>query len=502
MNLIMNSYVLGVDIGTGSVKTAAVNLSGKCIYSSQVYYPTLIPHEGYSEQDPRMIFDAFIKIIRESIMKVETAPIAISLSSAMHSVMAVDKECDPLSNLIIWPDCRSAAIAEQIKNSPDGPLLYQATGTPIHSMSPLCKIIWLRKNLPKLFQKAFKFISIKEYIWYQLFHEFKIDHSLASATGLFNIKTFTWHAPALTLAGITKNHLSETVHTNYISTTIQKEKASLLNIPVQTPFCIGASDGCLANLGTHSLQQNKAVISIGTSAAVRFTRTKPFRNLSIMNFCYVLDEEYYVCGSPITNGGNILEWLLGNFLSNETITEIHYTDFFDAIENVPPGCNGLIFLPYLHGERAPVWDEKSCGVFFGIKPGHNQSFFLRAALEGICFALKNILTLMEDSSEAVDQINVSGGFVKSTIWMQIFSDISEKKICIQNTEDASAIGAAYLALKAMNIITNYSAVKEESKNYIYPRKQFEEVYEKNYSVFKTLYPALQDSMHLLHNLNH
>ena len=496
----MDSYVFGVDIGTGSVKIAAVNSSGKCIYSSQIYYSNINSHKSYSEQDARIIFDAFIKIINESLINLKTVPAAISLSSAMHSIMAVDKKGNPLSNLIIWSDNRSAAIADQIKNSKDGPSLYYTTGTPIHSMSPLSKIIWLRRNLPELFQKTFKFISIKEYIWYQLFNEYKIDHSLASATGLFNIETLSWHKPALTLAGIKANQLSQPVKTNYI-THLQKQTSSLLNIPANIPFCIGASDGCLANLGTHCLQQNKAVMTIGTSAAIRFTTTKPLRNISIMNFCYILDEEYFVCGAPINNGGNILQWLLKDFLLNKTINESCYIDFFNVIEKVPSGSNGLIFLPYLYGERAPVWDEKSCGVFFGIKPGHSQPFFLRAALEGVCFALKNILTLVEDSSQPVDQINVSGGFVKSALWMQILSNITGKMICIQNTEDASAIGAAHLALKTMNIISNFSDIEEESKKYIYPQKEFEEVYRKYYKVFTTLYPALQDAMHLLYDHN-
>jgi gluconokinase len=492
----MQSYILGTDIGTGSTKTVAADFSGKVLCSSQNYHSTLSPEPGYSEQDPVSIFNAFIESIHEAVLKVGNPPAAISLSSAMHGLIAVDESGHPLSNLILWSDSRSSSIADEIKNSPQGKSIYEATGTPIHSMSPLCKIIWLQKNKPELFQKTYKFISIKEYIWHRLFGEFKIDHSLASATGLFHIEELAWNSESLSLAAITKEHLSQPVSTSYIKAGLPEQIAALLHVPASTPFCIGASDGCLANLGTNAMEPGVAAITIGTSGAVRVARKKPSRDFSAMSFNYILDEQTFICGGPTNNGGSVVEWLLRNFLSHQTVQEKEYTELFTRIEQIPAGCEGLIFLPYLNGERAPLWDEEACGVFFGVKSHHHQAHFLRAALEAICFSLKDILSSVEDSSNPIYQINASGGFVHSQVWMQLLADISGKQVSVQQTKDASAIGAAYLALKALNIIVDYSTLQKGTK-ILHPHEEVTEVYKKTYAVFKTLYPGLKASMHLL-----
>jgi gluconokinase len=492
----MQPYLLGTDIGTGSIKTVAVDFSGKALCSSQRFYSTQNSHPGYSEQNVREILQAFIQSIQDVVLKMKSDPSCISLSSVMHSVMAVDENGEALTDLIIWSDTRSGAIAYEIKVSPQGKSIYEATGTPIHSMSPLCKIIWLKENMPDVFAKTHKFISIKEYIWYQLFQRFEIDHSIASATGLFDIIKLDWHNESLSLAGITKDRLSKPVATSYIRKDVKKEIAAALHIPASTSFCISASDGCLANLGTSSLQSHIAAITIGTSGAVRVTRKEPLIDYAAMSFNYLLDEHTFICGGPINNGGSVVQWLLKNFLSHTAPVEDDYKELFNAIEKIPGGCEGLIFLPYLLGERAPVWDEQSCGVYFGIKSYHSQSHFLRAAVEGICFALRDILATLEKDADSIHQINASGGFVQSPVWVQMLADITGKNIVLQQTEDASAIGAAWLALKALNRITDYDTLQSQTDNIIQPQKELQEAYQKNYTVFKALYPNLKTTMHL------
>lgn len=490
-------YLLGTDIGTGSVKTVAVDFSGKILGSSQYYYPTQSPQPGYSEQEPNEVHAAFNQSIKEIVSKMEGPPAVVSLSSAMHGLMAVKDNGDPLTKLMLWSDSRSRAIADRIKNSPQGKSIYEATGTPVHSMSPLCKIIWLKEQMPDVFEKAHKFISIKEYIWYQLFGEFEIDHSLASATGLFNLSDLRWNEESLALAGITKERLSQPVPTNYIRSGIAESTASSLLVPASAGFCIGASDGCLANLGTNSLQPGTAAVTIGTSGAVRVARTAPLKDYTSMCFNYLLDENTFISGGPVNNGGSTVQWLLKHFLLQPEVKEENYDSLFERMEKVPAGCEGLVFLPYINGERAPVWDEESCGVFFGIRPHHHQDHFLRAALEGICLALKDVLSLVERPDRPVDQIHASGGFIHAPAWVQLLADITGKKVCIQQTEDASAIGAAWLALKALNAIPDYASLPQKAGSIVQPRKQTASVYEKNYAVFKTLYPALKASMHLI-----
>ncbi len=211
----MEQYVIGVDIGTGSAKAVAVNKNGKPVAASQTFYKTINPQPGYSEQDPEIIWNAFLECIKEITAKTNQVPLAVSLSSAMHSLLVVNNKNIAITPLITWEDTRSEKIAEDLRNSPEAKSIYTSTGTPIHSMTPLCKIKWMKENEKEIFGQAYKFISIKEFIWYRLFNEYEIDYSLASATGLFNIENFKWNKPSLEFCGINESHLSEPV-TNYI----------------------------------------------------------------------------------------------------------------------------------------------------------------------------------------------------------------------------------------------------------------------------------------------
>ena len=165
-------YVIGIDIGTGSAKAVAVNKEGTTIADSQYYYSTETPHTGYSEQDPKIILKAFEDSIKEIITTLQYPPVCICFSCAMHSLLVINKSNEPITPLITWADTRSEKIADRIRGSREAENIYRTTGTPIHSMSPLCKIIWLKENEPEIFKEAFKFISIKEFIWYQLFNEY------------------------------------------------------------------------------------------------------------------------------------------------------------------------------------------------------------------------------------------------------------------------------------------------------------------------------------------
>ena len=495
-------YFIGIDIGTSSAKAVAITCEGAIVAVSQFYYPTKSTVAGYAEQDPEVIWIAFKNCLQKIISTLQYPPVSVSLSSAMHSLVVVDSSNKPITALIIWADTRSEEIAEQIRRSPVAEAIYKASGIPIHSMLPLCKIIWLKENEPFIFEEAFKFISIKEFIWYQLFSVYETDHSIASATGLFDIQTFEWSSTALEICSVNTDQLSKLVLTNFIRKNVNSAVAEYLNIPASTAFCIGASDGCLANIGSYATEPGIAALTIGTSGAVRIASPRPIFNFGAMTFNYVLDEKTFICGGPVNNGGNVVTWLFQAFLNNLHPDKTDYSDLFETIETVAAGSKGLVFLPYLTGERAPVWDEKSSGIFFGIKSYHTNAFFLRAALEGICYSLNAILEVVESSAETILQLNASGGFIHSKTWLKILSDITGKKICVIETEDASAIGAALLNLKAVGIIKNYSSLKPSNPIVIEPDLNNHTVYEKYYSIFKNLYEPLKELMHQDYDIHH
>ena len=190
--------------------------------ASQIFYKTINPEPGYSEQDPEIIWNAFVECIKEITANTNQVPLAVSLSSAMHSLLVVNNKNIAITPLITWEDTRSEKIAEDLRNSPEAKSIYTSTGTPIHSMTPLCKIKWVKENAKEIFKQAFKFISIKEFIWYRLFNIYEIDYSLASATGLFNIENFKWNKPSLEFCGIDESHLSEPVPTRFYQKKYQR----------------------------------------------------------------------------------------------------------------------------------------------------------------------------------------------------------------------------------------------------------------------------------------
>jgi gluconokinase len=496
----MQAYLLGIDIGTGSTKAVAVDLEGKSVGSSQHYYPVDSPQAGYSEQDPEIIFKAFVNCVTDVVKAIGNSPIAISLSSAMHSVIPVDKNGNALAPMITWADSRSEDIAERIRNSDQGPDIYKTSGTPIHAMTPLCKIIWIKENQPELFAASYKFISIKEYIWHRLFNVFEVDYAIASATGLFDIIKLNWNTVACDLAGITRDQLSESVNTTYKRTDLSTSIAEMLTIDTNTQFVIGASDGCCANLGSYVTEAGVASLTIGTSGAVRITSKQPVYNYQSMIFNYLLNENTFVCGGAINNGGIVLDWLFKTFSAKSSLTHADYELLFEDIANIPAGSEGLIFLPYLYGERAPIWDTKSCGVFFNIKPQHTQSHFLRAGLEGICFALNNVIESVEKSSP-IERLHISGGFISSPVWVQILADITQKSLITIQQDDASALGAIFLADEALGLNKLGKRPKMDNEVMVSPNKSNKQIYTDRFSIFKKLYQDLKETMHWMHENN-
>lgn len=497
----METYFLGIDIGTGSTKAVSIDIHGKAIHTEQVSYPTLSPKPGISEQAPELIWQAFIKCLARTTKYFGSVPFGVALSSAMHSLIMVDKEGHPLTNMITWADNRSAAVAERIRNSAMGESLYKQSGTPIHAMSPLCKIIWMHEHEPAVFKNTFKFISIKEFIWFKLFGVFETDYSMASATGLFDIENLRWNAKALELCQITEAQLSHPVDTAHQRNGIPDVLCDQTGLEASTRFLIGASDGCMASLGSFAIKPGVAALTIGTSGAIRVAGSKPTFNFSAMTFNYWLNEQVFISGGPINNGGAVLKWYAQNFLKRNLTSTDDYHILFSDLENTTPGADGLIFLPYLFGERAPLWNSEACGTFFGITSQHTQAHFTRAVVEGISMALYNIGVSLEESGLSCHQVNVSGGFTHSDEWVQVLADIFGKPIVLTGTEDASATGAAFMSMKANGFIKDYGSIEPRPIKKFTPRNEWHTVYQhKTFPMFRNLTQSLTLDMKIASEL--
>ena len=496
-------YIIGIDIGTSNTKAVAFGMAGEIFANASVSYGAIQSAPGYHEQDPDIFFKAVMSTLEEVVQKNKGNVLTgISFSSAMHGLMAVDKKGKPITNIITWADLRSKEQAQKLKASPAGARIYQYTGTPIHPMSPLCKLMWMKENDPVTFASAFKFISIKEYIFFKLFGDYFIDHSIASATGLFDIYSLKWYDEALQVAGIHAGQLSVPVSTTFTLNNLQKKYVDILEIPPGTPFVIGASDGCLANLGTNAVEPGDTSITIGTSGAVRMISEHPHYDSKQRIFNYLLTEKKYVSGGPINNGIVLLKWYAENFLDRVFNSTEGFNWYMEEACSVPAGCNGLIFLPYVMGERAPVWDADAKGVFFGIHSKHKQAHFMRSIVEGISFALLQVTKSLEETVGEVTNIYASGGFIHSKDWLQMLADIFGKNIHVTNASDASALGAAILGWNALGVLNTLSDAKSfiTVQDTYFPDHHQHRMYMDNYSVYASLYFKLKEEFLKLETL--
>jgi len=433
--------IIGLDIGTTNVKAVAFSDQGQVLTAAERANHTFVPQPGWSEQEPEAVFKNVLSVLQEVISQTtERVLHGIVFSSAMHGLVAVDALGQPLTNFMLWSDVRADAIACQLRQ-PDGEgtEIYRRTGVPIHAMSPLTKMIWLRQNRPELFHAAHKFLGIKEFVLSKLCGKYVSDLSCASATGLLNIWKNDWDGETLDLAGIAREQLPELLLPSQ-------------SIPCAWPggngtLFIGASDGALANLGSGATGPGQVSVTIGTSAAIRTMTPTPMVDDQMRTFCYRLDESRCIVGGASNNGTNVLEWLRTAVFRSRQTPEMFVSQAFE----IAPGSDGLLCLPYLLGERAPVWNAQARGAFQGLTAAHGQAHFVRAAMEGVLFNLKLVAEAIEER-EPIRLLYASGGFSRSAGWVQMLANIFQKPVQVDESGmDASVLGAIHLGRAALGL---------------------------------------------------
>lgn len=461
-------YVIAVDIGTTSTKTLVIHRDGTILGSHSIEYPLYTPRPDTAEQDPQQIFTAVLQAIGEVVAKAGIAAsevLCVSFSSAMHSLIAIDRHLNPLTNCITWADNRSASYVDVLKNEYDGQRIYLNTGTPLHPMSPLLKLMWMKDHQPELISGAYKFIGIKEFVFAKLFDKCVVDYSIASATGLFNLNALAWDQQALNAAGISAEQLSEPVTTTYRLEGFHSQYAESLGLRQDTPFIIGASDGVLANLGVGAYEPGIYAVTIGTSGAIRGVVRQPVSDPKGRLFCYALKEDFWVVGGSINNGGIMFRWVrdqLATLEADEARRKgIDPYDYLTQMAGqVSPGSDGLLFLPLLAGERAPHWNANARGVFFGLSLYHEKKHMVRAVLEGVVYRIHSVMLALEELIGPVKEVRASGGFARSELWSQIMADVLGTSVAIPNSIESSGLGAALLGLLAMGEINEFKSVHQ------------------------------------------
>jgi gluconokinase len=491
--------IITIELGTNAVRVFAFDMKGDLISSAKGSYPTFHSAPDFSEQDPEQIFITMLYVLKNFVAeKIQPAKYhvhSICFVASMHSVLAVDSRGGPLGDLITWADNRGKKEAQELKNSPTGKKLYDATGTPIHPMSPLVKIVWLRKNDKMRFDRTDKFLTLKSYIIQQLTGEYAIDFSLASATGLLNIHTLKWEGQALDYAGISADKLPDLASVFVTPGKLRKEYQTSLGLSVDTRILMGSSDGCMATLGAGVWSDDKATITIEDSGAVRVVGNHVLRDERQRFFNYLLTENRYISGGPTNNGGVIFEWFAQQFgeyhapFGNDDAMENHIR----VAAKVPAGSEGLVFLPYLLGERAPLWNPSARGSYFGLNIKHERQHFIRATIEGILYEVYSIGKML-DEHRSITSLSVNGSFGTIPFCTQLISDIFNKPVSTIKNSNSIGLGAFLLTATDIGIYSNLDEAAQSVKfqETFLPRQNDHEVYSKYYEIFERLSVKLED----------
>lgn len=498
------AYILGVDIGTSGTKTVLFSEDGCPIASATYEYPLYTPQNGYAEQDPTDWWFASYNGIKDVIAKsgvcVEDIK-GIGLSGQMHGLVMLDKDNKVIRKSIIWCDQRTGKEVEFMNEKIGVDKFIKITANPPITGFTAAKILWVKNNEPDNYEKCRHILLPKDYIRFMLTGEFATEVSDASGMQLLDIPKRDWSDEILADLGIDKSLLAKVYESPEITGTITKSVAELTGLAVGTPVVGGAGDNAAAAVGTGVVEDGKAFTTIGSSGVV-FAHTS---NISIDDkgrvhtFCCAVPGCWHVMGVT-QSAGLSLKWFRDNLCWSEMETALnmgvdpyYLTD--KAAMDVPIGANRLLYMPYLNGERTPHLDPDARGAFVGLSTMHKKKDMIRAVMEGVSYSLRDCVEVMREMNINVTDMMACGGGGSSPLWRQMLADLYGCQVKTTMNKEGPALGVALLAAVGAGI---YSSVPEACKAVIKPEKIQDPIaentaaYEKVYSLYRKLYPAMKD----------
>jgi len=493
-------YLLGVDIGTSGTKTVLFDENGKTIASDLQEYALYQPHIGWAEQSPEDWWEAVYTSINNVISKSGITDIkGVGLSGQMHGLVMLDKDDNVLRNSIIWCDQRTQKECNEITDIIGSQRLIEITANPALTGFTASKIRWVQNNEPNIYEKTAKIMLPKDYIRYMMTGEFATEVSDASGMQLMNIAKRNWSDEILQKLNIDKSLLGKMYESQEITGKVHERAAKLTGLKVGTPVVGGAGDQAAGAVGNGIVKSGLVSSTIGTSGVVFASMDKI--NIDKMGrvhtFCHAIPNTWHVMG--VTQGAGLsLKWFRDNFCREEiSVADSMQIDpyiLMDKIaDNVEPGSEGVIYLPYLMGERTPHLDPYARGVFFGLSAKHTKAHMLRAVMEGVAFSLKDCMEIIKEMGIDATEVRASGGGGKSPLWRQMQADVFGVDVNTTNSSEGGALGVAILAGVGTGV---YSSVTQACEAVIATKETQKAnvgIYNKNYNKYKKLYISLKDN---------
>lgn len=494
-------YLMGIDLGTSSVKVLIVDESGKTMGIGQSGYEIMTPKMGYAEQEPEVWWKCTKQAVEEALHGFQAAAEDISgigFSGQMHGLVALDREKKPLGRAMIHLDQRSQMEREEICGKAGDLLEEELLNQPGAGML-ICSLLWMKHHQPKVYEKIAFVMSPKDYIRYKLSGVICTDYSDASATLAFSVKSRCWCMQLLQRLELKPDIWPEVLRSFAVAGTVTKQASEETGLSTKSRVIVGAGDCAAQMLGNNVVDGGIMACNIGTASQLAVVTKKPVADsdLCCQLWCHAPEHTWIFQGGAL-NGGNTLSWLKNKVLRDAR----PFSELDKEASRVPAGCEGLMFLPFLAGERTPYNDPGARGLYFGLGMKHEQPHLVRAAMEGVMYNLCECRNVFQKAGLAQTRLIASGGGAKGRTWRQIQADMLGMPVYTTKTEEEACLGAAILAAVGVGIYKDIhtaceTIVKLEAE-VVEPIQENTMRYQEYQSLYRELYGSVKGLYSRLH----
>lgn len=487
-------YVIGIDLGTSAVKLILINQTGTIVEEVSKSYPLIHEKSGYSEQEPEQWVEKTREGLAELVSKFNgnVADIeGISYSGQMHGLVLLDESHNVLRNAILWNDVRTTAQCKQIYDVVGKERLLDITKNPALEGFTLPKILWVKENEPELFAKAKVFLLPKDYLRYRMTGKIHSEYSDAAGTLLLNVGEKKWSTEICQLLELNEELCPPLVESHECVGTLTAEFSRQTGLLPETKVFAGGADNACGAIGAGILTEGTTLCSVGTSGVVLSYEERNNRDFAgkVHYFNHGKESAFYTMGVTLAAGYS-LSWFKEVFAEHESFEQL-----LDGIDEVPVGANGLLFTPYLAGERTPYADPTIRASFIGMEGAHTKKDFARAVVEGITFSLHESIEIFRESGKDIEQITSIGGGAKNETWLQIQADIFNTKVVKLQSEQGPGIGAAILAAYGAGWSSTLQGIADlfvHQANVYEPIKENVEKYKELFSLYQDVYKQTKE----------
>ncbi len=500
----MKKYLLGIDIGTSACKIAIFNRQGEVIATENGDYQVYYPKPGYAEQNPDEWWEAVYLAIKAAIQKagIDSEEIAgVGVDGQSWSAIAIDKAGKVLTNTPIWMDSRASDICNRLNKEIGEDAIFKVAGNSLQAPYTTAKIIWYKENMPEIYKNIYKILQSNSFIVYRLTGVLSQDKSQGYGLHCFDMHTGTWNEEMCKRLGIPMDFLPDIYDCHQVVGYVNKEAAEFSGLAVGTPVVAGGLDAACGTLGAGVIHPYETQEQGGQAGGMSICLNEYSADPRLILSFHAVPNQWLLQGGT-TGGGGVMRWFEREFADYEREegkrTGRSSLELLNDIANkVNPGSDGMIFLPYMAGERSPIWDVDAKGVYYGLDYSKTKGHFVRASMEGVAFSLKHNLDIAESAGAKVGELRAMGGSANSLLWTQIKSDITGKPIAVPSSDTATTLGAVILAGVGVGMYRDFEeAVKltVKVKRYHEPNMEHHAIYEQSYKTYLTIYENLKNTM--------